>query len=467
MTDAIDDAAYFRENADRIRDLVAEELESTRARSGKVLIQKSIDEILRELDFDRLVAEGQGDLAAIARAFLANVNHLRHPRYLGHQVAVPMIPSILADLLAGATNNGMAVYEMGPAGTAVERGIVRWMLRKLGWGEGDGILTHGGSLGNLTALLAARARIIPESWNDGMPGNHVVLASDIAHYSVERAAAILGLGRRSVVQVPVDGALRMHVAALKRIFAQQTEAGREVLAVVANAGATANGAIDPLREIGKFCWDEGLWLHVDGAHAAAALVSPRLRPTVDGIELADSITWDTHKLLGTSALACATLFRDRASLDGTFEQHAPYLYGEGEKPGEDLSRKTFECTKAPLGLKLFFNLAAIGEPGLAAHVERLFDQTRRFHDLLSSRHGFECFGPPQSNILLFRHGTDSAAQDRIRRTLVMEGDFYITRAVVRREVWLRLVIQNPRTEESDIVALAERIELLARGPESR
>ena len=467
MADFVYDAGFFRENADRIRDLIAQELESTGARSGKVLVQKSIDEILKELDFDRLVAEGKGDLAAVARAFLANVNHLRHPRYLGHQVAVPMIPSIFADLLAGATNNGMAVYEMGPAGTAVERGVVRWMLRKVGWDDGDGILTHGGSLGNLTALLAARARIVPESWNDGMPGDYVVLASDIAHYSVERAAAILGLGRKNVVKVPVDGALRMHVEALKRIFKEQVAAGREVLAVVANAGATANGAIDPLREIGQFCWDEGLWLHVDGAHSAAALVSPRLRAAVDGIELADSLVWDTHKLLGTSALACGTLFRDRTALEGTFEQHAPYLYSEGEKPGEDLSQKTFECTKAPLGLKLFFNLAVIGEAGLAAHVERLFDQTRSFHELLSSRKGFECHGPPQSNILLFRYGSDSAAQDRIRRALVLDGDFYITRAVVRREVWLRLVIQNPRTEASDIAALGEKIEQLARGPESR
>src|SRR5262249_40905400 len=160
---------------------------------------------------------------------------------------------------------------------------------------------------------------VPESWKEGMPPNYVVLASDIAHYSVERAAAILGLGSSRVVKVPVDGALRIHVPALRRMFAEQVDAGCEVLAVVANAGATANGAIDPLREIGEFCWNEGLWLHVDGAHAASALASPALRTRVDGIELADSMTWDTHKLLGTSALACATLFRDAASLQGAYE----------------------------------------------------------------------------------------------------------------------------------------------------
>jgi L-2,4-diaminobutyrate decarboxylase len=462
MNDRVYDASYFRENSDRLGDLIADELDRTRNRQGKVLVQKQIDEILRELNFDRLVESGGGDLAALARLFIANSNHLRHPRYMGHQVAIPMIPSMFADLLSALLNNGMAVYEMGPAATAVEKGIVRWMLRKLGWAEGDGILTHGGSLGNLSALLAARARILPESWKEGMPPNFVVLASDVAHYSIERAAAILGLGSRSVVKVPVDGALRIHVEALRRVFAEQVDAGREVLAVVANAGATANGAIDPLREIGEFCWHEGLWLHVDGAHAAAALVSPVERRRLDGIDLADSVSWDTHKLLGTSALACAALFRDRASLAGTYEQHAPYLYSEGEKPGEDLSLKSFECTKAPLGLKLFLNLAVLGESGLAAHVDRLFAQTQRFHDLLSARKGFECFGAPQSNILLFRCGKDSELQSRIRERLVSDGDFYITRATVRREVWLRLVIQNPFTEESDLAALADRIEQLAR-----
>jgi len=334
-------------------------------------------------------------------------------------------------------------------------------------GEGDGVLTHGGSLGNLTALLAARARMVPECWEDGMPPGHVILATDFSHYSVERAAAILGLGRRSVIRVPVDGALRMHPGALRKIFAETVASGREVLAVVATAGQTASGAVDPLSEIGRFCWDEGVWLHVDAAHGAGALVSPRLRPILDGIEWADSIIWDTHKLLGTSALACGALFRDRASLAGTFLQDAPYLYGDPDRPGEDLSRKSLECTKSPLGLKLLFNLAVVGESGLAAHVERLFDLARRFHELLSRRPGFETFGPPQTNILLFRVGRDSELQARIRERIVREGEFYITRAQVRRETWLRLVIQNPFTEESDIAALADRLEQLAQDPDSR
>lgn len=464
MNDEVYAAGYFRETSDRFREVIACELESARARKGKVLIQKPIDELLRELDFDRVVADGNADLAALAGIVLANSNHLRHPRYMGHQVAIPMLPSAFADLLNGVTNNGMAVYEMGPAQTAIEKGLVGWMLAKVGWPDGDGVFTHGGSLGNLTALLAARAQVFPESWRDGLPPDVVLLVPEFSHYSIERVAAIMGLGTRQLVKVPVDAALRIDPEALMRVHAEQTAAGRTVLAVVANAGATANGAVDPLREIGLFCRAHGIWLHVDGAHGAAALVSPRYRSLLDGIELADSVVWDTHKLLGTSALACAVLFRDRAALTGAFEQHAPYLFSEDEKPGEDVSLRTFECTKVPIALKLFFNLAQIGEVGMAAHVDRLFDQARAFHDLLGARPGIDVFGPPQCNILLFRYGSDSARQDRLRRELVIDGDFYITRTTVRGEAWLRLVIQNPFTEASDIAALADRLEQMgARG----
>jgi L-2,4-diaminobutyrate decarboxylase len=461
INDEVYTAEYFRENADRFRDVIARDLDSSRAGAGKVLVQRPIDDILRELDFDRVVADGRADLAALAGIVLENSNHLRHPRYMGHQVAIPMLPSVFADLVNGVTNNGMAVYEMGPAQTAIEKAMVRWMLGKVGWPAGDGVFTHGGSLGNLTALLAARARVFPESWRDGLPPDVVLLVPEFSHYSIERVAAIIGLGTRHLVKVPVDAGLRIDPEALRRVHAEQTAAGRTVLAVVANAGATANGAVDPLRAIGAFCREHGVWLHVDGAHGAAALVSPTYRARLDGIELADSVVWDTHKLLGTSALACGVLFRDPAALAGAFEQHAPYLFSNDEKPGEDLSLHTFECTKVPLALKLFFNLAQIGEAGLAAHVDRLFDQARDFCQLLSERPGFEVFGPPQCNILLFRFGTDSARQDRLRRRLVLDGDFYITRTTVRGEAWLRLVIQNPMTEASDIVALADRIERMA------
>ncbi|AUX46669.1 pyridoxal-dependent decarboxylase [Sorangium cellulosum] len=468
MTDAL--TAVFspdfleRESA-RVGALLADYVRRAQRREGPVLVQRSIEEILAALDFDRAVAHGGADLAALVATVLDNSNRLHHPRYFGHQVAVPMLPSSLADLVHGVLNNGMAVYEMGPAGTAIERGLVRWMRGKIGWGdEGDGILTHGGSLGNLSALLACRERVAPGSFKAGVPSNLVLLASEAAHYSVARAASIMGLGGDAVVKIAVDDALRIVPGALSRACDEAARAGKRVLAVVANAGATPNGAFDPLREIGAFCRREGLWLHVDGAHGGAALFTGRYRELLDGVELADSIVCDMHKMLGTSTLACAVLVKDRAALAGTYEQYAPYLHGDEERQGVDLSKLTFECTKAQLSLKLFFNLALVGEAGLAAHVERLFDSARRFHDLLARRPSFECFGAPQANILCFRIGRDSQAQDHIRQQLVQEGSFYVTRTTLRGESWLRLVIMNPRTSDADIEALAARIEALAHAP---
>ena len=457
------DPRQFEENVQAITRILADSVRDSLAGNGKVLEQKSIDAILRELDFDGLVAHGNGDLPALAQKILDNSIHLHHPRYMGHQVAVPMLTSVLGDLINGVTNNGMAIYEMGPAGTAIERGIIRWMLAKAGpaWSAGDGVLTHGGSLANLSALLAARAKILPNAWRDGVPNDCVFMASEAAHYSVARAAAILGFGSASIVKLPVDHSLRIIPGELQRIWDGITLSGKKVIALIANAGATPTGAYDPLADIGPFCRANKIWLHVDGAHGASALVSPKLRGLLDGIEFADSLAWDTHKMLGTSVLCGAVLLRDASTLAGTYSQHAPYLFSDVEKPGEDLSKNTFECTKAGLGLKLFFNLAAIGEKGLAAHVESLTMKTLAFYTAINARKGFACRCEPQSNILCFRYGTDSALQDLIRHRVVRDGNFYITRTTLDGAAWLRLVIMNPATQIADIGALCDEIERVA------
>lgn len=455
------DPASLAENIDGFKTVLCEALRSALAGESKVLIQKNIPEILSELKFDALLAGGGGNLDELARIILKHSNRLHHPRYFGHQVAVPMWPSCLADLLNGFTNNGMAVYEMGPAGTAVERGIVRWMLDKCGWAGGDGVLTHGGSLANLSCLLAARARVFPESWERGMPRGGVLLASAAAHYSVARAAAILGLGSAAVVQVPVDSSQRMISGALIETYRRALSSGQTVLAVIANAGATPTGAFDALGEVGAFCRTEKLWLHVDGAHGASALISEKHRALLNGIELADSLSWDTHKMLGTSVLCGAALFRDASALSGTYAQHAPYLFSAVEKPGEDVSKNTLECTKSQLGLKLFFNLAVLGEKGLAAHVDGLLRRAAEIHAYISAREGFECRCAPQCNILCFRYGRDSALQDRVRAQIVREGNFYLTRTTLDGAAWLRLVIMNPFTEVADIAALCDEIQKVA------
>lgn len=457
------DPDYLRQNLESVSEVLVEHLRKSLEGKGKVLIQNSIQEIAQQLDFDAVVASGGADLTALTKVLLGNSNRLHHPNYIGHQVAVPMVGAAIADLINGATNNSMPVYEMGPAATAVEHKMVEWALSKVGWqGEGAGVMTHGGSMSNLTCLLAARANRAPGSWENGLPQGCVIMVPESSHYSNARAAAIMGLGTKAVIRVPVDEKFQIKVDEFKKCYHQLVSSGKTVLAAVANACCTATGIYDNLAELGAFCQENGIWFHVDGAHGASALITDRYRHLLRGVELADSLTWDTHKMLATSSLCGMALFRKRTSMLKTFSQDATYIFNSFEKPGEDISVNTLECTKAMLGLKLFFNLAIVGEKGLGQHVETLYDNTRRFYELITNRPGWNCLCAPDANILCFRYGDDSALQDAIRQRIVGEGDFYITRATVHGKSYLRLSVMNSLTSEKEIIRLCVRVEQLER-----
>jgi L-2,4-diaminobutyrate decarboxylase len=187
------------------------------------------------------------------------------------------------------------------------------MGQQLGWPEtSGGVMTSGGSVGNLTALLAARqSRAGFDAWGAGGHGGPplAVLCSAQVHYSISRALRIMGWGDGGAIAVPVDERYRLRAGELATAAARAAADGRRVIAVVASAGSTATGAYDPLGEIADFCDGSGLWLHVDGAHGASAALSPRLRHLVAGIERADSVVWDAHKMMMMPALVTGVLFR--------------------------------------------------------------------------------------------------------------------------------------------------------------
>src|SRR5918995_5555629 len=255
---------------------------------------------MEELELRRLIREGglgEENFENWLDAMLARTTRLHHPGELAHQVAAPDMPSALADLVHGATNQPMSVYEMGPAAGAMEAAVVEWMTERVGWGPGaGGVLTHGGSLANLTALLAARAAAAPEAWLDGVDGTLAVMAPPSAHYSIKRSVAMLGLGEQAVIPLEVDECERVVPDALERSVERADEAGRRPMALVAAAAATSTGLHDDLEAIGAFCRERGIWFHVDAAHGASALLSPAHRHLLRGIEHADSTVWDAHKM---------------------------------------------------------------------------------------------------------------------------------------------------------------------------
>jgi L-2,4-diaminobutyrate decarboxylase len=430
------------------------------AGSGRVLTQLPIRELGRALDLNRLMSDGGlkgGAFRNFLNAYLANSTRLAHPGAMAHQVAVPHPMGAIGALIDGFTNNAMAIYEMGPAAAAIEYAVIDWMLGKTGWKYGGGVLTHGGSLANLTALMAARGRVDQDGWQNGIRRDLVVIAPPSSHYSIARAMGIMGMGRQALRPAPVDQDGRIIPDALDAQLAALREEGRTVLAVIANACSTAVGLYDRLRDIAAVCQLHGAWLHVDGAHGASALLSDRLRTLMDGIECADSLTWDAHKMLQAPTLCAAVLVRDQCDLDRAFEEEASYLFHDKDQPGIDFIHRTVECTKAALGLRFFLVLAAEGEGGLARHVERQTELAREAAALIRRTPGFTVAVEPESNIVCFRTDGSDATQLDIRRRLLDQGEYYISTTEFRSQRWLRLALMNPATTMGTIERLLAAI----------
>jgi L-2,4-diaminobutyrate decarboxylase len=466
------DPDVFRRIGHKVVDQLADYL--ARALAGSelpVLPAQQPAEVLASWS-GRFPAEPAMDLGVLLARVLEQSNHLHHPRYVGHQVTSPLPLAALMDLVAGLLNNGMAVFEMGPVATAMERRLVHWMSGLLGFPAGsDGVFTHGGSAGNLTALLAARqAKAGFDVWNDGAQAGSAlaVLTSDQTHYSVRRATQIMGWGEQGVMIVPSDAAYRLRPRALPDALRRAQHAGRTVIGVVASAGATPTGSFDPLEPIADFCAEHGLWLHVDGAHGASVALSPRYRSLLAGIERADSVVWDAHKMLLMPALITAVLFRDGRRSYEAFAQEASYLFhGAGEEaPWWDVGGRTLECTKRMLSLKLYAALHVYGTQLFADYIESRIDLARRFAAMLRDAGDFEVAVEPACNIVCFRHtppgaGDLDALQTRIRRRILAAGSFYLVQTRLRDATYLRATLIHPFTGDGDLEALLEALRAAA------
>ena len=407
---------------------------------------------------------------------LATSIRLHHPRYLGHQVPPPVPGAALIDALAAMLNNGMAVYEMGGAATPHELAVIGWMAKTLGLpATAGGLLTSGGSLGNLTALLAARqARAGHDVWSEGSAAAPplAVLVAETAHYSIDRAVRVLGWGAGGAVPVAVDAQHRLRADDLGRALAQARVIGRRPIAVVASAGSTATGAYDPLPAIADFCAAHGLWLHVDGAHGAAAALSPRHTHLVAGIERADSVVWDAHKLMAMPALCTAVIYKDAEHAYGAFAQEASYLFAR-ERQWWNLGLRTLECTKRMMGTIVYASLRAYGVGFFRDYVERVFALAGALAARLDAAADFELALAPAANIVCFRYRPAGGpppgpALDELQATVRTRcrdaGRYYFLDTQLAGARWLRTALMNPLTTAAELDGVLAAIRAAAPAP---
>lgn len=391
---------------------------------------------------------GINEPGAALQALLDSSIQLHHPSYMGHQVCPPLAPAVIADLVISTLNQSTAVWEMSPIATVIEKEMIRWLCDQVGYGEEAlGTAVSGGSAANLTGLLAARAR-----WHASPHrGRPVILCSADAHYSVARAASIMGVN--DVVKVPTDAEHRMDAAALADALSQLDA---PPLAIVATSGSTATGAFDDLRAIAALRDRHDTWLHVDAAHGASVLLSEPLRHLADGLSLADSMSWDPHKMLWMPLSLGAILVRDGAWLRRAFAADAPYLFGP-ERAGENIGEVTIQCSKRADAVKLWLTLQIAGTAPIAAALERVTEITRYLHDRVAASDDFEPMHVPQFNIFCFRHRSDDATNGALREKLIRSGKAWITSTVLKGQRVLRVTMINPRTERKHVDALLEEL----------
>jgi len=392
---------------------------------------------------------------------LERSNRLHDPRYAGHQVAVPFPELAWLQAATSLLNNGMAIDEMGPASSPMEEAVMRAIARFMGLGEASGgILCHGGTLANLTALLAARQRRQPgNAWRDGSEGLRcALLVSDQAHYCVDRAARVMGWGEQGVIKMRTNEQHQVEPEAMTDAFMQAKADGLEVLAIVANACTTSTGTFDNLDAMADFAEANDLWFHVDGAHGAAQIFSERNRQPLQGMERADSIAMDFHKMLGIPALCTGLFYRNGSDAYAAFSQEAHYLYETDQEEWWNLSKRTFECTKRMLSAAVFGIWEAHGPRLWESLVDRLCDRAAVAAAEIQKRPHWELFNQPKSNIVCFRlRGADNAA---LRAKMLQQGPYYIVKTVLYGETWLRCTFQNPLTSDEDIMGLLDTLEKL-------
>ena len=398
---------------------------------------------------------------SIAQEFLRHTNHLHSPTYMGHQVPPPIPLAALFDLLSSATNQGSSIYEMGPFSTVLENLLAKKFCKKVGFEEGDGLITHGGSIANLTALLTARNSFFPQSWKKGCELRPAILASEHSHYSVMRACGILGIGTDSVFPVPIDSDFRMEPTKVEKTILAAQEKGFTPFCLVASACSTPTGAFDPLEELGTLCQKNNLWFHIDGAHGMSALLSRKYRHLLKGADKADSVVWDAHKMMHMPSLVTFVLYKNKDSCLRTFEQKAPYLFDPEDREMAEFNpgQRTLECTKRSIALGLGGCLTVYGEELFEQLIDTTFDLTKSAYELMESSTDFVPLHQPQSNILCFRYEPKNSSIDhkRLRKKIVEDGHYYVTATEIHGQMALRLTLINPFTQLEHITGLMELI----------
>nr|MCW2727592.1 hypothetical protein [Aeromicrobium sp.] len=458
----------YREQMSRGVSAVADHVATVSGPSSGASVE-AVGSRVDAVDLDHPLDDIGAALSEVSRVYLDDAVWFHEPRYLAHLNCPVVIPALVAEVLVSSVNSSLDTWDQSAGGTHIEGRLIDWTAARLGLGpEADGVFTSGGTQSNLQALLVARGEAyvagdadlsatLPET-----ASRFRIFASRDSHFSVEKSARVLGLGMDAVVTIPTDERRRMDAVALDRAIWSARAAGHVPMAVVATAGTTDYGSIDPLDRVADVCAQHGVWMHVDAAYGGGLLVSSRRRHLLDGVERADSVTIDFHKTFFQPVSSSAVVFRDRRALRHV-TYHADYLNPRSSAQPNQVD-KSLQTTRRFDALKLWLTLRTMGADAIGEYVDAVIDLARAGYDLLRDDADLEVVTAPMLSTLVFRFrpaGLSQADADvvnpAIRRTIAGSGSAVIAGTTSGGRSWLKLTMLNPETTIDDLRAVLDLV----------
>jgi aromatic-L-amino-acid/L-tryptophan decarboxylase len=434
-------------------------------RERKVYRAMTAGEIRNRLD-STLPMDGS-DFESLLQIFRETIipfsRHNAHPRMFGY-VQSPGTPlAALADFLASTLNANLTAWRSAPAAVELERLTIDWIRQILGFGaEAGGLLTSGGSMANLSALATARTA------QDRSSGRSLrIYASGETHFSIAKAAGLLGIGQENVCHIPADEHFKISLEALVAQISADLAAGHQPFCVVANAGTVNTGAVDPLRAIREIADRHHLWMHVDGSYGAFAILAPSARDSLSGIDQADSVALDPHKWLYLPVDVGCVIYRDASRARAAFAHDAEYTRVIGGGADETFAFWDYgpELSRRFRALKVWMLLKGVGLRSLGQAIEQNLACARHLESLVRSSDDFEMAAPLGLSIFCFRHlpvrlrnaspPTVDAWNERLLVALQQDGSSYLSNTTLRARFALRGCVLNYHTTLRDMEVVLE------------
>ena len=451
-------------------ELLMNYLESNALKDNALLDYQDYESL--ENKFDASIGKkgvAEDELLSSVQTYMQYCVRTSHPQFIGTLRAGYNVASLVGEFLADITNTSMSTYEGSPVATLIENKLIKKMTEIVGFNDGDGIFVSGGTQANLIAVLSARNTLDPNIKKTGLRRQHdlVLFISDQAHYSYVSAANVLGLGVQNIIRVKSDELGRMDTEALEIAIQTAIMENKAPLFIGATAGTTVLGAFDPIEDIASIASKYDLWLHIDGAFGGSALLSNRYNSLLAGSELADSFSWDAHKMMGVPVPCSVILTRNSGVLFDTCtttdtNETPSYVYHNIGSESYDLGEKSLQGTRKADVLKLWFSWKYYGDEGYENQLNHVVELAQYAEQKIKMTPCLEMVFPRQFVNLCFSYkpkagGNADQLNIRVQQQLMQNGQAYINYTQVKGITVLMLNVVNPLVDEEDIDYLLNRV----------